>query len=884
MTYGDEPRAGAPIAGPGTPLGATGPTPTDQTRSAREVLVEWANHQDGWVRTIVSEVLATRRELSETSLLEIKGQYLLEKQLVDGPAPTVPPLSDCGVSGEVCDDLRLVSLTQCRGVNALAPGQAIVFSPVMTILFGENATGKTGYVRLLKRLASVRSAETIIPDIHRQSPPVAPHAVVAYELGGKVAPDVTWEDEEGVPPFTRMTVFDSPAVALHLEDSVTYYYTPADLALFKYTNSAITGIKGMLEAEVATRSPRQNPFLTSFSRDTPMYPKIESLGPGTSLAELDALALVTDAERTELASLRETVATLSGSADPARRQSLKSHESILANLITIAEAVPRFEAHQFAVALAAESVALAEQSAAAAAVFGGGQLPSTLQPAWREFLESGERYLVASDQVTYPAPGDLCLYCRQQLSAASLALLKAYRDYASGATAGAVRVASAAVSGLQQALTSPMVAGAVEALHVLLPGVEGGESEPDWAPEGRQLVTATTHMRDGVVARTSVDATEVTGLSRALLPRLRAAQREAAATLKALDGDAEEKAGLLRDARARVQLLDARLNLARLLPEVRSYVAQAKWVSAMRTLLPRFQGLLRGLTEASKVASEDILNKDFERVFLDECRALRAPNVLLDFPGRRGEAARRKSVAPDHSLAEILSEGEQKVIAIADFLAEASLRLGSAPIVFDDPVNSLDHRRVGEIAKRIAALSGKQQVIVFTHDIWFAAGLLAEFETHPKDCLYYQVAAESGRPGLVAQASNSRLDTVPKIEKRIYRSVQEAQAATGAERESKIDEAYSHIRAWCELAVEVDLLAKVTQRFQPNVAMQNLGRIRPDRLGAAAETLFEIWDRANRYITAHSQPLDTLAVRPTLDELREDWAKLQQALKDYRAD
>ena len=56
---------------------------------------------------------------------------------------------------------------------------------------------------------------------------------------------------------------------------------------------------------------------------------------------------------------------------------------------------------------------------------------------------------------------------------------------------------------------------------------------------------------------------------------------------------------------------------------------------------------------------------------------LRAPKVAVDFPGRKGEQARRKSLTPNQrqKLSDILSEGEQKVIAVpADFLAEASLK------------------------------------------------------------------------------------------------------------------------------------------------------------------------------------------------------------------
>lgn len=53
----------------------------------------------------------------------------------------------------------------------------------------------------------------------------------------------------------------------------------------------------------------------------------------------------------------------------------------------------------------------------------------------------------------------------------------------------------------------------------------------------------------------------------------------------------------------------------------------------------------------------------------------------------------------DYSLFDILSEGEQRVIAIADFLAETSLRTGTAPVIFDDPVNSFDYRRATKLRK-----------------------------------------------------------------------------------------------------------------------------------------------------------------------------------------
>jgi len=54
---------------------------------------------------------------------------------------------------------------------------------MLTVLFGENAAGKTGYVRVLKRLAWVRSAQAIVGNVHNAAA-AKPHATLDYQLSG----------------------------------------------------------------------------------------------------------------------------------------------------------------------------------------------------------------------------------------------------------------------------------------------------------------------------------------------------------------------------------------------------------------------------------------------------------------------------------------------------------------------------------------------------------------------------------------------------------------------------------------------------------------------------------------------------------------------------
>ena len=160
-----------------------------------------------------------------------------------------------------------------------------------------------------------------------------------------------------------------------------------------------------------------------------------------------------------------------------------------------------------------------------------------------------------------------------------------------------------------------------------------------------------------------------------------------------------------------------------------------------------------------KTFSIKTLNACFER---NARRSERPVSVLSSRDGVASLLGASHS-QPNHRLSEVLSEGEQKVIALSDFLAEAAVRAGSAPILFDDPVTSLDYKRLEYIVDRLYELSAEHQIIVFTHNIWFATTLLARFEKSPDDCSYFSVdLGENGLTGIVTGGSHPRWDTPGK--------------------------------------------------------------------------------------------------------------------------
>lgn len=307
--------------------------------------------------------------------------------------------------------------------------------------------------------------------------------------------------------------------------------------------------------------------------------------------------------------------------------------------------------------------------------------------------------------------------------------------------------------------------------------------------------------------------------------------------------------------------------------QIETHVKKAKEADRLKTLKRPLPSLGRSVTSLAKSASDHMINESFDALFLEECEALRAPSLKVQFVGREGKAQRRKVLSGKHKPSKVLSGGEQKVLALADFLAEARLAGITAPVIFDDPVSSLDHRRIKEVAQRIARLADNNQVIVFTHDILFATTLLALFEKS-KRCAYLQITDEGGK-GQVSRATGPRIDSLNAIKKRINGTIEAAKRLDGEAREALVHTGYGYLRSWCEVFTEDELLKGVTRRYQANVQMTTLATINVDRLGEIIPAVTEIFEESCRYIDAHSQPIVTRGVSPTLSGLEAHWAQLQ---------
>ncbi len=851
---------------------ANPPTPT-----ARQLLTEWANQQDGWLRQLVFEVLASGQPASDKALGGIYDLFLLEKGLAEGTHEPVASLAYNESSDEASGGFVFRKLEKVRGVNALTEGQAIEFNPGLTILFGENGTGKTGYARVLKTLAGVRTAEEILPNVHEPSVAVPREATVAYAIGDHERV-LEWKGELGVPPITQASVFDSPAVRLHVDDDLAYVYTPRDLALFHVVSEGIDAIQARAEKDAADHLPGGNPYLQFFERGTVVYPHVETLGPATDVPALETLAAVTEDEEKTVVSLKTTVAALESDSIPAQLTAARSRAQLYRELAKGADTASTFDSDAYKQSVKAANDGADAYASLRSELLASAGIADQSEDAWQTFILDGDAYRAHIGADDYPHDDDSCLYCRQPLAPEALALLKRYREFAADAARGRIDAARAQTTSLSRHLTGL----SLSSLHSAVKQLQEDNLEDQYLAGVEAFLVRLDAQEPHWQAGAAVDWTGIGDTAR-VVEKEAATRRDAAESLVTdLTTRSADRAELLKTESAKLAELNGRLELKKRLAEIKATVDDAKWAQRAKQLIKAFPTLKRSLTEVSKTASEQLLNADFGRRFADECKALRAPVVRLEFPGRRGQPARRKVVSADHKPSQILSEGEQKVIALADFLAEAALRLIPAPIIFDDPVNSLDYRRIHEVAGRIAQLADARQVVVFTHSIWLATELLDRFEKDKSRCKYYSVTDDGGK-GIVVAGTHPRWDSVANTTKKVNEVIASAKTAEGETRQALIESAYSKIRSWCEIVVEMELLQGVTQRYQANVMMTRLADIKADRLAAATDIINPVFLRACRVMDGHSQPLETLSVRPTLAELEQDWADIGAARAAYIA-
>jgi energy-coupling factor transporter ATP-binding protein EcfA2 len=175
---------------------------------------------------------------------------------------------------------------------------------------------------------------------------------------------------------------------------------------------------------------------------------------------------------------------------------------------------------------------------------------------------------------------------------------------------------------------------------------------------------------------------------------------------------------------------------------------------------------------------------------------------------------------------EILSEGEQRAIALGAFLGELTLANHSCGIVFDDPVSSLDHWRRRNVARRLCEEAKIRQVVVFTHDTSFLGQLSDEIDEGmiPHSMMFLEW--QNGTPGCVNdglpwehQGYKARVDYHEKAQRRLATAWP---PYPGEKEKTQMRIEYSELRATLERVIQDVVFNGVVKRYRDWIKVDSL--------------------------------------------------------------
>lgn len=728
--------------------------------------------------------------------------------------------------------IQLLAMKSMKNVNAIAENQRLSFSATgMTVIYGDNGSGKSGYSRVIKRACRARDqTEAVHPNAHLPAGKAGvPEAIFEVSVDG-VAKDVQWTLGKVAPPeLSSFAVFDTRCARAYLDSEDDFSYVPYGLDVFEALAKVCKQLKASVEAEQVQSAVDLSAF-EPLRGDTSVGKLISSLSEKTTPAQILALANLTVEEERQYAELGKSLQENNPKEKAAQLRLQARRVAAIATNVTSKCALVDQSAVEKLRALA-DSYRTAQAAAALAAKqFKEGEdlLPGTGGEAWRELFDAARKFAVESHPgKVFPDLGTdaPCPLCQQPLAegAARLLRFEAFIQQEAEKTSQARRVALyAAYKPLQaQDLTlnlDDVTYGEIEALDSKL-AADAKAFEPVLASRQQAIKAAVlSHEWDGVAQALVSPA-----------PRFQALADKLNAEADALEKASDEKlrAALQKqfaELDSRVKLRQVRGAVITALNKIRHQAKLKQCLSAVKTNAIS----LKASEMAEKVVSKelaDALNREFKALGVGSL------SVSLQSRADRGKALHKLKLElpQSRSPSDILSEGEQRAVAIGSFLAEVGLSGGKGGIVFDDPVSSLDHRRRERVAKRLVAEAAHRQVVVFTHDVYFLC-LLAEEAKSTGVAISSQSLIRRAEgfgvadPELPFEGKNAskRIGALKAQQQAIARLHRDGEEQ---EYRSQTIDAYFRLRMAWERTVEEVLLHQVILRFRKGVETQRLAAV-----------------------------------------------------------
>jgi ABC-type dipeptide/oligopeptide/nickel transport system ATPase subunit len=801
-----------------------------------EMIWEWAASLPRWQNDLVRR-LYEKNSLEADEVEIVIENILCEHGFADKTANIVTLKKEHVPNKMQENTVKITGLKNFKNIAAIEPQHGMEFSSDgLTIIYGENSAGKSSYAKVLKQACrAVDNKTKVHPNIYKTDD-IPSTADIHYITNNDESNYIT--RKVNTPPeslLSSISIFDSDCARIYAQGDNEVVFIPSEFKIFDF----LADVQTKLRQELSLRKEQTlqtQPVFNEILDDTKIKTFLNNINVKTKDQEIHKQCTFTAEDESRLQRIEEDLRILLTENPSKIAQEIQRNTRDVAALKKELQSInEQFIPDKIRLFIDAQQRYLdskATLDVLTQEAFVNQPLSNVGSDPWRNLWEAARTYHTeAYPQENFPNVNNdaKCLLCQQELNEESKTRLSRFEEFISDSLSQEVNqrdlirksnirklksiplenVLSASVLSYLRSENQDLaieiescISRALEVQKYLLQAETNQALSIDEVPYFKEYPA--DDFQSWIEGRTL----ELKRLQELI-------QKDNSKELQ------QERQELLMK-----QKINSRLKDALLLVKIKRDINNLeKAVKALDTTK-----LTKKYNELSSVFLTDHFKNEIEK----ELKQLRCGHILFDVNNRgvKGKTAVKLNLSSKMkvNLSEVLSEGEQKAISLAFFLAESSAMPHKGGLILDDPVSSLDHGRREYVANRLAREAKQRQVIVFTHDIIFLYLLQkhAKLYNVPNSCctvrrMDKQAGIASTELPWIAQKIKARIgylkNHIPFLKKKekslepdLYRR--------------EVKQWYMYLREAWERAVEELLFQGVIERFNASIKTQSLSDLK----------------------------------------------------------
>ena len=263
-------------------------------------ILSWAQGLPAWQSDAIRR-LFVKQTLSTEDVDDLYALLKLEHGIPDSKARIARKLDTVQNPAATQSNvpIALLAIKNLRHVNAIAENHRLSFNPQgLTVIYGENGSGKSGYSRVLKRACRARDqTEMIHPNANLPAGQASlAEAVFELKING-IAKDIPWDNSHpALDELSSLAIFDARCARAYLDDENDFAYVPYGLDILEELARICKQLEGLIKTEISQNAVDKTVFDFMCSPSTRVSALINSLSVITNPANVEGLTTFSNKE------------------------------------------------------------------------------------------------------------------------------------------------------------------------------------------------------------------------------------------------------------------------------------------------------------------------------------------------------------------------------------------------------------------------------------------------------------------------------------------------------------------------------------------------------------------------------------------------------------